>query len=138
MNLAGVRTSWKRRAAATGIAVFAGILLMTAGCAKDSPTSSPCDGFGGGNIVGKWRFRWPGDPIIYEYRADGTFKEPFGKDVIEGTYEVDGNEIRTTGRFQNSPGTTKGNQCFDVKGSVLRLRDKKAAKDTSDGYFDRI
>ncbi len=136
MRLGGL---WDGRSGALmGIAVFAGILLFTAGCGKDSPASSPCEGFGGGNIVGKWKLRFPGPPSIYEYRADGTYRQDFsaGKLVYEGTYEVDGNELRTFRQVGN--GTATGNQCFDVQGSVLRKRDKKADKNSSDGYFDRI
>jgi hypothetical protein len=131
---------WNGRGGALmGIAVLAGILFMAAGCAKDGPASSPCEGFGGGNIVGKWKLRFPDPkPTIYEYRPDGTYREDHsgGKLVYEGTYEVDGNELRTFRRVDNA--TWRGNQCFSVQGSVLRKRDQRAAADTSDGYFDRI
>jgi hypothetical protein len=114
-------------------------MLMTAGCAKDGSASSPCEGFGGGNIVGKWNWRILGPTLCYEYRADGTYRENIfsgGKEVYEGTYEVDGNELRTVHRVGN--GTARGNRCFSVQGSVLRMRDKNAAKNISDSYFDRI
>ncbi len=130
---------WGRRSGALmGIAVFAGILLFTAGCGKDSPASSPCEGFGGGNIVGKWRYRFlVPDALIEEYRADGTYRTDGagGKDVHEGTYEVDGNELKTFERVGN--GTARGTKCFDVQGSVLRKRDKNTTNSNL-FYFDRI
>ncbi|OGW58795.1 MAG: hypothetical protein A2V83_04600 [Nitrospirae bacterium RBG_16_64_22] len=125
-------------ALAVGIAIFTEILFLTPGCLKKSnPAAPPCDGFNGGSIVGKWRFRffYP-DTDLREYRADGTYRvEMKGQAPIDGTYEVDGNLVRTQHPLGN--GTASGEECFDVKGSVLWMKGKNAAKDNS-GYYDRI
>lgn len=107
-----------RSVAMVGLAVL--VLLLAAGCSsKDGPTASACEGFSGGNIVGKWQYRWLGSPVIYEYRSDGTYREDLGggreSSVKEGTYEIDGNEIRTVSIV--GTGTATGYRCFDVQGS---------------------
>lgn len=83
---------------AAGITILTAALLLTPGCVKNTTTAPPCDGFNGGNIVGKWKFRFlVPDAEIQEYRADGTHRQEFmGTDPREGTYEVDGNLVRGT------------------------------------------
>lgn len=126
---------------AAGITILTAALLLTPGCVKNTTTAPPCDGFGGGNIVGKWKFRFidPNREIeIMEYRADRTYRQEsiYSQDPREGTYEVDGNLVRTQYRTGNA--TARGERCFDVQGSVLKERDKNAGKEISTSYYDRV
>lgn len=131
----------RRTALAAGIAIFAATLFLTPGCFKDTTTAPPCDGFGGGNIVGKWKFRSPVTLVMdfetKEYRPDGTYRDQIlDQEPHEGTYEVDGNLVRTQHRT-GSGGTARGERCFDVQGSVLKERDKNAGKEIQTSVYDR-
>jgi len=83
---------------------------------------------GGNAIVGVWKTEQSGSSMTFEYKKDNTFilsmaadMEGFEDFTVEGTYEIDGDQITTVLPGPDGQEGTPNTQTFIIEGKELTL-----------------